>query len=170
MSRFLFALAALALPLPSAAASHQLDQGRVRFTAPDGWTVIMEKTDGDPQFLVFQVPNPQAPGTLSRIGVRLESVAGATGFSDDVKTALRKAKDGQGYKALPAQPGEYATLRYETAAEGVRQSVRLSFIHHGDRAIELSCIRPLEVTASGRWLADWNRACDELAKQLEQTP
>lgn len=145
------------------AADHVLADGAVRFHAPDGWTAIMQKTDGDPQFLVFQVPNPQSSGTLARIGVSAHRV---DDFDAHVHAEMTRLRAGSGFVESRAAASDPATLRFESSEEGPRQEQRTSFFRRGDLAVELSCARPVDAPASAAWRQAFDAACDDLAAQL----
>jgi hypothetical protein len=148
------------------AADYALESGAIRVHAPDAWPAIMQKTEGDPQFVVLQVANPQSPDTLARISVNVREVGSAVAFQDYVKTELSHAEHSAGYKEAPARKGDSATLRYTIDEDNERQVARLSFWHKGSHAVRLSCMRPEGAPASAQWLRDFEHGCDDLAAQL----
>ena len=70
---------ALALALASSLAFAQaktdytLNAGAVHFHVPGNWTAIMEKADGDPQAVIFQVPDPATQGTEDTASVTIKT-------------------------------------------------------------------------------------------------
>ena len=52
---------------------YALNGDQVRFRVPPDWTAIMEKADGDPQAVIFQVPDPTAQGTEDTASVTIKT-------------------------------------------------------------------------------------------------
>ena len=48
--------------LAQAKTDYELNAGQVHFHVPGDWTAIMEKADGDPQAVIFQVPEHRLTG------------------------------------------------------------------------------------------------------------
>jgi len=59
--RFVYIFAGALLSVGAAAQTpgeFSLNEGIVKFTAPSAWPVIMQKTEGIPQAVAFQVKDP----------------------------------------------------------------------------------------------------------------
>lgn len=151
----------------ASAANYTLADGALRFSVPDAWSAIMEKTEGTPQFRVFQVPNPQAPETLFRVSVTTRHMRAVTDFRAFVEQSQNAVRQGEGFSNLGAPVAGEHGLHYRFDEDGKVQAVHAGWFQHGLWAIELRCQRPRDARASAAWLQAWRAACADLARQLE---
>ena len=83
-------LASLLLTFAAAASAdapgeYDLNGGSIHFSAPPGWNVIMQKTEGDPQVIAFQVRDPAEAGTeeATRVSVTTRKLDDAQVYSPE---------------------------------------------------------------------------------------
>ncbi|HEX4481302.1 MAG TPA: hypothetical protein VH082_10865, partial [Rudaea sp.] len=122
-------LAALVLCCCASSASadengnYSLSDGFIKFSAPPSWPVIMEKTEGNPQFVAFQVKDPADTGTgeSARVSVDTKLLDDSSNFQPIVNVGMDKAK---------AMPG------YEQHTEGVEPTVLRYYAMNGKTRYE----------------------------------
>lgn len=151
-------LGACALTLAPAAfgADYSLGNGAVKFSAPDAWPMLMEKTDGQRQFIALQVKNPGDANALARITVTTEQVDGVQGFQKFVNDGAARARKLPGYLAATS-PGGTSNLRY-TATENHEKNVYTEvYAYHSNLAIQVRCIRPEHAVPD--WRATFDAGC-----------
>ncbi|MEO7149544.1 MAG: hypothetical protein ABIY40_06390 [Rhodanobacteraceae bacterium] len=143
------------------AADYSLDDGVVHFAAPDTWPVLMEKQDGDPQFLAFQVRDPASAGdTLARITVSTQHAADAAAFQQFVNDGIAKAHKLPGYLGS-GQSGADSAMRY-TAMENKQKTAYLERYYYRNRVgIQVRCVRP--TAGSSQWSATFDAGCNAIA-------
>lgn len=162
---FLSALCALcAAPLVAHAADYSLDNGQVRFSAPDAWTPIMEKHDGEPQFLALRVNEPDAqPDTLARITVTTQHANDAAAFQEFVKANVAKARRLTEYHSNDSHP--IPSGRRYSATENKQKTDYTEYYYYRDRiAIQVRCVRP--ESAPSQWAATFDAGCSAIAKDV----
>ena len=167
LSRLLTCVAlVLAFGGQAAATDYSLAAGNVRFSAPDTWPQIMEKADGDPQFIAFQVPDPSPTGhqVLARVTVSVHAVSDAQAFKAWVDAGLAKARGLPQYKSGSAAGS--SRFIYTAMENGQRLYYRESYYFKGDQGVQLRCVRPLTSQAGPAWTADFDRGCDAVARSL----
>jgi len=111
-------LAAFALLGSSAAAfaatsDYVLFEKIIKFKVPSDWNVIMEKKDGNPQFMAFQVRDPADPenNEISQVTINAKLMHDSTFFQQQVDFATDKAKQLPGYEQV-SDGVEPTVLRY----------------------------------------------------------
>lgn len=149
-------------PLLAHAADYSLDDGQVHFSAPDAWTSLMEKHDGDPQFLALQVREPgAAPDTLARITVTTQHVSDAQAFQQFVNAGIAKSRHLPDYRADDAHP--VPSGRRYTAQENKQKTAYLEYYYYRNGlAIQVRCIRP--DAAAAQWASTFDAGCSAIAK------
>lgn len=153
-----------ATPLIARAADYSLDAGQVHFSAPDAWTPIMEKNDGDPQFLALHVAEPDAPpDTLARITVTTQHADDAHAFQQFVNDNVAKARRLTEYRSNDSHP--LRSGRRYTATENKQKTAytELYFFRDGI-AIQVRCVRP--DAAPPAWAATFDAGCSAIAKAV----
>ena len=148
------------------ATDYSLAAGSVRFSAPGTWPQIMEKADGDPQFIAFQVPDPSPTGhqVLARVTVSVHAVSDARAFKTWVDAGLAKARGLPQYKSGSAAGS--VRFVYTAMENGQRLYYRESYYFKGDEGVQLRCVRPLASQAGPAWTAAFDRGCDAVASSL----
>lgn len=153
----------------SAPGEYELNDGSIHFSAPPDWNVIMQKTEGDPQVLAFQVRDPAEAGTeeATRVSVTTRKLDAGAAFQAFVNTALEKARQMSGYEQDPANtdPG---SLRYFAKNGQTRYNYRENYYFKNGIGVQLRCVHPVLAATTKQWLADFDRGCEQIAKSLAQ--
>jgi hypothetical protein len=161
---FVTALAMSVAPLIAHAADYSLDDGKVHFSAPDAWTALMEKHDGEPQFIALRINEPGAPpDTLARITVTTQHAGDAQAFQQFVKANVAKARRLTEYRSNDAHP--VPSGRRYTATENKQKTDYTEYYYFRDGiAIQVRCVRP--ETATAAWAATFDAGCSAIAKAV----
>jgi hypothetical protein len=156
--------AACAAPLIAHAADYSLDDGQVHFSAPDAWTALMEKHDGEPQFVALRINEPGAqPDTLARITVTTQHARDAQAFQQFVNGNVAKARRLTEYHSNDAHP--IPSGRRYTATENKQKTDYTEYYYYRDGiAIQVRCVRPEAAPAS--WAATFDAGCSAIAKAV----
>lgn len=149
------------------AADYTLANGVVKFSAPDGWPVLMEKPDGARQFVALQVKDPDNTNALARITVTTEQVDGISGFQKFFQTGAERARKLPGYVAAAASGGGSA-LRYTAEENHARTAYTEIYAYRSNVAIQVRCIRP--IAAPSNWLATFDAGCQSVVAAVEKAP
>lgn len=158
-------LLAAGFALSAHAADYSLDNGTVHFSAPDAWTALMEKHDGEPQFIALRVNEPDAPETLARITVTTQHANDAQAFQQFVKASVAKARRLTEYRSNDSQP--IPSGRRYTATENKQKTDYTEYYYYRDGvAIQVRCVRPEAAQAS--WAATFDAGCHAIAKAVAQ--
>ena len=160
-------LAALAAPATAQDGAYSLNDGQVSFNVPAGWTAVMQKTDGNPQAIAFQVPDPAAQGSddAANVTVKTRHLANAAQFGVIVREQIDHARQQPGYEADPTGT-DASTHRYHVVRGKTKYFVRDSFQPVGGVAVEVRCQRPLLEATSAAWNAQFDRDCSALVASL----
>lgn len=161
---FMAALTMLAAPFTAHATDYSLDDGQVRFSAPDAWTAMMEKHDGEPQFFALQANEPGAPpDTLARITVTTQHANDAQAFQAFVNSNVAKARRLTEYRSNDAQP--IPSGRRYTATENKQKTDYTEYYYFRNGiAIQVRCVRPEAAPAS--WAATFDSGCSAIARDV----
>jgi len=157
----------LVATLPAVAADNNMAGGSVHFSTPDAWQEILQ-TDGDPETLVFQVPDPSPTGqlVLARITVTVKAESDIAGFQAYVSQASAKASSLPGYQNT-AKAAESNSYGYTAREAGVAAVYRELYWYKDGHAIQLRCLRPQQSKAGAAWIAAFDKGCTALAAQLK---
>lgn len=167
------AVAAMALMSPTAFAQgktdYTLNDGQVRFHVPADWSAVMEKTDGNPQAIAFQVPDPSARGSedSATATVKTRQIRNAGDFSGVVQEDLDLAKAQGGYE-IDTSNTNTAIHQYFVVRGKTRYLVRDSSQLSGNIAIEVRCQRPLLEATPAAWNTQFDNACDAVIASLKR--
>jgi hypothetical protein len=167
--------AALALALTSSLAFAQaktdytLNAGAVHFHVPGDWTAIMEKSDGDPQAVIFQVPDPATQGTedTASVTIKTRSMKSGDDFQSFVTEAFERAKGQSGYENDTANK-DSSVHRYYVTRNKVRYLVRDAYQMNASVAIEVRCQRPLLDATPKEWSDQFDAACTSVVASLKK--
>lgn len=163
------------LALAATAASAQgrtdyaLNDGQVHFRVPPTWTAIMEKAEGNPQAVAFQVPDPSAQGSgdAADVTVKTRQLKAPTDFADFVQDEFDRAKAHEGYENDTTNK-DTSVHRYFVLRGKTKYLVRDSFELSGGVAVQVRCRRPLLATTPAEWNTEFDRACAGVAASLKQ--
>jgi len=167
-------LPALLALLPAAAIAqgktdYALNDGQVHFHVPPAWTAIMEKSEGDPQAVAFQVPDASAQGSedAANVTVKTRQLKGSAQFAGMVQEELEHAKAQGGYESDTSNKDtsvhQYFVMRGKT-----KYLVRDSFWLTGNVAVEVRCQRPLLDATPAAWNGEFDSACDGVVASLKR--
>jgi len=163
----LLALAACGVAAAQAPGDFSLNDGNVSFHAPPAWTAIMEKRDGNPQAIAFQVPNPATAGTddAADVTVKTRQLNSPADFAAIVAAERQRSRAQPGYEDDGAS--DENRHHYSVQNGSTRYRVRDSFIRLGAIAVEVRCRRPLLATIPASWNTDFDRGCDQVVASLQ---
>ncbi|MGA9421138.1 MAG: hypothetical protein WBW61_02185 [Rhodanobacteraceae bacterium] len=153
------------------ATDRTLNNGQVHFSVPAGWSAIMEKTDGDPQAIVFQVPDPAiADGAeTASVTVKTRSLQSPAEFAGAVQAEFDLSKAQPGYE-LDRAHSEGSAHQYFVQRGKTRYLVRDSFFLTGTIAVQVRCQRPLIDAAPPSWIEMFESGCASVFASLKQAP
>lgn len=182
MSKLLVCLFTAFLPLCAAAADkkpasapvepgtgYALFDDIVKFKAPADWSVILKKTEGIPQFIVFQVKDPadQGSGASSEVSVEAKLLNDASIFQALVNAATDKAKQIPGYEqradGVPA-----TTLRYFGLNGKTRYEYRETWYLDAKIFIHVRCSRPVLAATMAAWTDAYEQGCAQVMRTIRR--
>lgn len=166
MRSILVSLAVLMLAMaPAAFASdYSLANGTVKFSAPDGWPMLMEKLDGPRQFVALQVKDPSDTNALARITVTVEKVDGVQGFQNFLAASTARARKLPGYVSMNTLGGS-SSLHYTATENHEKNAYTETYAYRNNLAIQVRCIRP--ASAGGDWRATFDAGCKSIVTAVE---
>ncbi|HET9819873.1 MAG TPA: hypothetical protein VFP92_11985 [Rhodanobacteraceae bacterium] len=150
---------ALAIAPVAFAADYSLNNGVVAFSAPDAWPMLMEKQDGERQFVALQVKDPSDTNALARITVTTEQVSGVRGFQKFVDTGTTRARKLPGYAAENTAAGS-SSLRYTATENHEKNAYSEHYAYRSGLAIQVRCIRPANAPAD--WRNTFDAGCQSI--------
>lgn len=155
-------------PQASSAGSYSLNQGFVNFSAPPDWQVIMEKNEGTPQFIAFQVKDPADTGSgeSSRVTVETRLLDNSSNFQAMVNREVDKAKHMADYKqtteGVPA-----STLRYHALNGKTQYEYRETWYLNGHVFVHVRCERPMLAKTTAQWTTAYNQGCAQIMQTIK---
>lgn len=164
-------LAACAIPAAAFAqgkTDYMLNSGQVNFHVPPTWSAIMEKSDGNPQAVVFQVPDPATQGSeaTASVTVKTRQLKSAAEFPSTVANAFEHAKRQSGYEN-DASNANKAVHQYFITQGKTRYLARDGFAQAGMVSVEVHCLRPLLPANTPAWNKEFDGACDNALASLK---
>jgi len=168
MSIRLFAfIVMLVVSSGAAAADHALFENIIRFQAPDDWSVIMEKKDGNPQFIAFQVRDPADPGSneITQVTVNAKLMHDSTFFQQQVDAATDKAKQLPGFEV--AKAADPNVFRYYAMNGKTRYEYKETFYLVSHLLLHVRCVRPMLAETTQAWSDAYDKRCADLMQQLK---
>ncbi len=147
---------------------YTLDQGFIKFNAPPAWPVIMEKTEGNPQFVAFQVKDPAdvGSGESTRVVVETKLLDSSGNFQSMVNRDVEKAKHMPGYERRKEGVPKTA-LRYFARNGKARYEYRETWYLNGHLLVHVRCERPMLPKTTAAWTQAYNAGCDEIMRSLK---
>ena len=148
---------------------YSLNEGQLHFRVPASWTAVMEKTDGNPQAIAFQVPDSSAQGSddSAAVTVKTRQLAGSAAFAGVVQDELDRSKAQGGYES-DATNKDTAIHQYFVVRGKTKYLVRDSFYLTGAIAVEVRCQRPLLNVTPAEWSTEFDNACNSVVASLKQ--
>ncbi|HET7561196.1 MAG TPA: hypothetical protein VFJ87_02310 [Rhodanobacteraceae bacterium] len=156
---------ALALAPSAFAADYSLANGAVKFSAPDVWPVLMEKSDGTRQFVALQVKIPGDSNALARITVTTEQVGGIAGFQTFLNTGTERARKLPGYSPASSQVST-SSMRYTASENHEKNTYSETYAYRNNVAIQIRCVRPAAAPAD--WSATFDAGCRSIVTAVEK--
>ena len=146
---------------------YSLNQGFVRFSAPPQWPVIMQKTEGSPQFIALQVKDPadEGSGEASMVRVETKLLDDSSNFQSLVNVGLDKAKQMPGYEQH-TEGVDPSTLRYYAMNGKTRYEYRETWYLNGHVMVHARCARPMLDKTSAQWTAEYEKGCAQVLSSL----
>lgn len=159
----LLLLGAATLAGAQARTRYELNEGRVHFTVPPDWAAIMEKTEGNPQLVVFRVPDASAEGSqdMASVTVKTQLLRGPSTFGALVQEEFELSKQQTGYERDAAGAGENVH-QYFVQRGPTRYRVYDRFRETGGVWVHIRCQRPLLDTTPAAWTQAFDAACQQV--------
>ena len=165
----LLALFAL-LPISGSALANDytLFENIVRFKAPSDWPVLMEKRDGNPQFIAFQIKDPADPKSeeLAQVTVNAKLLHDSTFFQQQVDAATDKAKQLPGFEVV-TEGVDPSVFRYYAMNGKSRYEYRETFYLMSHLLLHVRCSRPILTATTPAWTDAYNKSCAEIMAALK---
>ena len=174
MTRSKFVYLALFGAITAASAQAQdtgeyaLAQGFVTFKAPPQWPVIMQKAEGNPQFIAFHIKDPADTGTgeVSRVTVETKLLDDSGNFQAMVNGALARVKQSPGYEQR-SDGVDASALRYFALNGKTRYEYRETWYLNGHVLVHVRCARPMLPATTPAWTADYEKGCGQIMQSLK---
>lgn len=159
----LILLGAATLAGAQARTRYDLNEGRVHFSVPPDWAAIMEKTEGNPQLVVFRVPDPSAEGSedMASVTVKTQALRGQATYGALVQEEFELSKQQTGYERDGAATGENVH-QYFVLRGGTRYRVHDRFRENGGVWVHVRCQRPLLAATTPAWTQSFDAACQQV--------
>jgi hypothetical protein len=147
--------------------NYVLSDGFIKFNAPPAWPVIMEKTEGNPQFIAFQVKDPADTGTgeAARVSVDTKLLDDSSNFQPIVNVGMDKAKAMPGYEQH-TEGVEPTVLRYFALNGKTRYEYRETWYLNMHLVIHVRCARPMLAATTAQWTAEYEKGCAQIMQTL----
>jgi hypothetical protein len=172
LNRFVYfaatAMLAAGTALAQDAGQFSLNQGFVKFSAPPEWPVIMQKSEGNPQFVAFQVKDPADTGSgeATRVTVETKLLDNSDNFQAMVNLGMDKAKQMSGYEQR-TDGVDASTLRYFALNNKARYEYRETWFLNGHVMVHVRCARPMLKGTTAQWTADYEKGCAQIMQSLK---
>jgi hypothetical protein len=147
--------------------AYSLDEGYIKFNAPPAWPVIMQKTEGTPQFVAFQVKDPADAdsGEATRVTVETKLLDDSSNFQAVVNVGMDKAKQMTGYEQR-TEGVDATVLRYFAMNGKIRYEYRETWYLNGHVVVHARCARPMLAATTPQWTADYEKGCNQIMQSL----
>lgn len=147
--------------------NYVLSSGYIKFNAPPSWPVIMEKTEGNPQFIAFQVKDPADTGTgeAARVSVDTKLLDDSANFQPLVNVGTDKAKALPGYEQH-TEGVDSSVLRYFALNGKTRYEYRETWYLNTHLVIHVRCARPMLAATTPQWTAEYEKGCAQIMQSL----
>ncbi len=146
---------------------YSLNEGKIHFQAPTEWPMILQKTEGNPQFTAFQVKDPADANTgeASRVTVTTKLLGDAQHFQAFVDAGIDKAKQTTGYTP-DTENKDSGSLRYTGLNGKTPYQYRETFFLNGTIGIHVRCLRPQLTATTKAWSEAYEKGCDQVIASL----
>jgi len=161
-------LAAAAGAATDAPGEFSLNQGLIRFSAPPAWPVIMQKTEGNPQFVAFQVKDPADTdsGEATRVTVNTKQLDDTSRFQALVNADVERGKEMPDYEKKD-DGVDPSVLRYFARNGKTRYEYRETWYLNGHSMVHVRCARPMLEKTTAQWTADYEKGCQQIMQSAK---
>jgi hypothetical protein len=169
MSPFrLIAALALLVCTSAFAADYSIYENIIKFKTPADWSVIMEKKEGNPQFVAFQIRDPADPGSneVSQVTINARLMHDSSFFQQQVDAATDKAKQLPGFEQV-AEGVDPTVMRYFAMNGKTRYEYRETFYLVSHLFLHIRCSRPMLAATTAAWTDAYNKGCGDLMASLK---
>lgn len=148
---------------------YTLNDGQVTFHVPPTWNAVMEKSDGNPQAVAFQVPDDAAQGSddTASVTVKTRQMSGPAQFATVVQDEFVRSKAQPGYD-VDTSSKDTTAHQYFVQRAKTRYLVRDNYFLTGSIAVEVRCQRPLIDKTPASWAAQFDAACNAVFASLKK--
>ena len=139
-----------------------LNSGLIKFNAPPAWPVIMQKTEGNPQVVAFQVKDPADEGTgeATRVTVSTKLLDDTSNFQALVNADVDKGKSMPDYEKRDS--ADATVLRFIARNGKTRYEYRDTWYLNGHVMVHVRCARPMLEKTAATWTADYEQGCAQV--------
>lgn len=150
-----------------AAADYALFENILKFNVPADWPVLMEKKDGNPQFMAFQVRDPADPESkeITQVTVSAKLMHDSSFFQQQVDAATDKAKQLPGFEV--AKAADPNVFRYYAMNGKTRYEYRETFYLVSHLLLHVRCVRPMLAETTQAWSDAYDKSCADLMQSLK---
>jgi hypothetical protein len=155
--------AATAANAETAVGEFSLNSGVVKFSAPPQWPVILQKTEGNPQVVAFQVKDPadEGSGEATRVTVTTKLLDDTSNFQALVNADVDKGKQMPEYEKHD-EGIDPSVLRYFARNSKTRYEYRETWYLNGHAMVHVRCARPMLDKTTAQWTADYEKGCAQV--------
>lgn len=168
IASFAAIVAAAAFAQDKNTGDYSLDQGFVTFKAPPDWPVIMQKLEGNPEFIAFQVKDPADTGSgeATRVTVETKLLDDSGRFQAIVNGGLERIKLSPGYEQK-SDGVDASVLRYFALNGKTRYEYRETWYLNGHLMVHARCARPLLAATTAAWTTEYEKGCALIMQSLK---
>jgi len=165
--RLIAALLMLLCASAAVASDHDLFERIIKFKAPSDWSVIMEKKEGNPQFIAFQIRDPAdaASNEITQVTVNARLMHDSSFFQQQVDAATDKAKMLPGFQLATAADSD--VFRYYAMNGKTRYEYRETFFLSNHLLLHVRCMRPMLAETTQAWSDRYDKDCADLMHSLK---
>lgn len=169
--RSIYLFAGLLLAAGAAAETpgeYSLNDGAIKFNAPAAWPVIMQKTEGNPQVVAFQVKDPadEGSGEATRVTVNTKLLDDSASFKAQVDADVNKGKQMPEYEKRD-DGVDASVLRYFARNGKTRYEYRETWYLNGRLMIHVRCARPMLEKTTAQWAAEYEKGCAQVLQSAK---
>jgi hypothetical protein len=164
----LIAALALLVCASASAADYSIYENIIKFKTPADWSVIMEKKEGNPQFMAFQIRDAADPGSneISQVTINARLMHDSSFFQQQVDAATDKAKQLPGFEQV-TEGVDPTVMRYFAMNGKTRYEYRETFYLVSHLFLHIRCSRPMLAATTAAWTDAYNKGCGDLMASLK---
>jgi hypothetical protein len=164
----LIAILALLVCSSASAADYSIYENIIKFKTPADWNVIMEKKEGNPQFMAFQIRDPADPASneISQVTINARLMHDSSFFQQQVDAATDKDKQLPGFEQV-TEGVDPTVMRYFAMNGKTRYEYRETFYLVSHLFLHIRCARPMLAATTQAWTDAYNKGCGDLMASLK---